>query len=204
MSEAFTAEDRKSIIITAVQVAGPGASDDAVSNEVKRIARLLGDTSPAHAAFHELDRQAEQRVGEPTWVPGTIVGFGKESLNKGVERGVIVLFTGVTEKNPDGKETFRSDILGSEGSEARALMKQVAASIGKKITLHKHLEKMAGSAQGHTVRVFRAIKVQGDDPQFDPGNDLYQPVWNSPDESTRKMLTRAVLRGAAKPEPAMV
>lgn len=193
MAETISAEDRQSIIITAIQVAGKGATSEQVSDEVKRIAGLLREGSPAHAAFDELDRIAERTVSID-YVKGTIIGVGVETLNKGVQRGVIMLSTAVSKHSPEGKEHFRSDILGdpTENTPSRQLMRQASSLIGSRVILEKHLEKKADGG-GETVRVARGLKAQGADENYDIHKVEYQPLYD-PQGKQKDVLIRATMQ----------
>lgn len=202
MSETFSAEDRKNIILAAFAVAGPGASDDAVAVEAQRAARLLLDGSAAQTAFDDLARQQE-RIDKVGHVKGTLIAIGREQLSNDVVRGVVVLFTGITQKNPSGKEFFRSDILGDATSNepGNVIMRQAQGLIGNVVVVHKVVEKMSDNS-GHGVRVVRGIKPLSPDTNYDANNPQYQAVWDNPDQSTAKMIGRTQFARVQALQPA--
>lgn len=92
----------------------------------------------------------------------TIFGVKIEPRTK---RGFVVVKSQPSDRNPDGIEHIRTDIVDGNPL-AEDLVLQVRAAKGKRALVYKHMEQNGDQK----YRVLKAIQVIGDDPEFNDEN----------------------------------
>ena len=154
MAIELTESLKAQIVLSAVNAAGPGATDDQIVAQVSRITGFLQEGSPALNAF---DR-AEQCAANTTQVKGFQGDVLFVDLEQSSNRPILFLRTQPSEHHPDGIELIRMDRTDSaDGDRVRDLAKLATSLIGHRVGVTVAVEK-AGTKN---VRVLRAIEGRG-------------------------------------------
>lgn len=155
MSEISNAQ----IILSAAIIAGKGASDADVKQEVVRLARFVSPGSLMHGAFYEAEKQAANTADMKVFT-GTVLHVDRETTSN---RFVLVLKTPISKFNAIGQETIRTDIDGGEGSVGRNLAQAAMQMIGHKVAVSVAIEQ---TKTGMKARVLRDIEDKGVDSEY--------------------------------------
>lgn len=154
-------------ILEAVRLAGPGAADEAVVDELRRIVGYLDPDSAIRYEFERMEKRASATEKSKTFI-ATVLGVDKEVSSN---RGVIYLRTLPSKYHPDGKEFLRSDRL--ENQDAREQMNKVRSLIGHKVRVTVAIE---GTGEVK-VRVLRGLVDEGVDGEYNANAPDFTPSY---------------------------
>lgn len=126
---------RQNIILAAVNMTGPvGDADDwdiKLKQNAKKVASLLSEQSPVNKALDAVE-------GADKFV-GTLVYVGKEAKTG---RGIAIIKSNPTDRNPSGLEGIRTEIADWEGQtgEAFAFAKSLKGQLGHRFVFFKEMQ----------------------------------------------------------------
>lgn len=148
-----TEEQRRSIILGAVSMAGPITEDvenwdRTVRNGIKRLSSMLGENSGESRLISMLD--------EAKKFPATVLYVGKENTSG---RGFIVLKTKPSKHNEEGVETCRTEII-KDNEEARALCRWLREIKGHRVLVYLEMQE---TKSGQKVRIIQHAEDLGED-----------------------------------------
>lgn len=155
-------------IALAFQVAGPGASEQEVADQVTRILNGISQGSPIAYAFESFEKRAEHVEAVKT-VLGTLVLFDVEESS---QRGVLFLKSESAHErwNPKGKEHARTERIDGKGPGLEVL-REAGKLIGHKVALTVEVQ-LSDSGKN---RVVTRISDRGVDENYNPSDEAYQP-----------------------------
>lgn len=157
----FTAEQRASILQTAILAAGPGATPTQVSETVAKVAFMMSPGSLTSSAIADVERRFEN-VEDWKFITGTIIHVDREVSSS---RGLIVTKTEPNQYNHNtGQELVRTGPTKWDDI-AKALAVSAVNGIGQRVTMLVAVEKMPN---GNKVRIVSDIKFQGADEHYQP------------------------------------
>lgn len=168
MTENTPILNKAETVALAYQLAGAGATEDAVAAEVTRILNGTSTGSPIIYAFDSFEKRAEG-IADTKTILGTIIHVDVEESS---QRGVIFLKSEQAHEkwNPTGKENVRTERI--DGKElGRPVLKDAGALIGHKVALTVNVEETPGGK----VRVTQRISDRGVDENYADGSEAYTP-----------------------------
>lgn len=155
-------------VALAYQLAGAGASEDAVAAEVTRILNGVSTGSPIVYAFDSFEKRAEG-IADTKTILGTVIHVDVEESS---QRGVIFLKSeSAHEKwNPLGKENVRTERI--DGKEiGLPLVREASKLIGHKVALTVNVEETPNGK----VRVAQRVSDRGVDAEYSETAEAYTP-----------------------------
>jgi hypothetical protein len=168
MTENTPILNKAQTIALAFQIAGPGATDQAIADEVTRILNATGEGSPIIYAFDSFEKRSENVEATKT-VLGTLLLVDVEESS---QRGVFFLKSDKAHErwNPLGKEHVRTERI--DGKElGRPLLKEAGRLIGHKVALTVEVQ-VSDSGKN---RVVTRISDRGLDENYNENAEEYQP-----------------------------
>ncbi|MFC4225413.1 hypothetical protein [Lysinibacter cavernae] len=169
---AFSTEVRQNVILTAIQMAGPEGTQSDIKGNVAKIANYLSPNSMLMSNFDQLEKQVNS-VEKFKFISGTILYVDIETTSS---RGVVILKTQPSQRNPNGQEFVRTDIS-NENPEVQDLVLLAHNAVGHKVVIKVALENMTNS--DNKVRVMKDMEDRGEDLELSSVNHFGLIDWNN-------------------------
>lgn len=136
-------------------IESPGEYQARVAQEAARIKVMTDAKSPLSKALDALDDKDTKVFS------ATIVKIEREASSK---RGIVTLFTGQTDKNPEGTETVRTERIDNPTGVVQ--VRTLQQLIGHRVLVWKKNEPMANDPE-RKVRILAHVEDRGIDPDFE-------------------------------------
>lgn len=156
-SAPLSAETKQSLILGAVNMAGPVGEDvlaweSTVKNNVKRLTGMMSEHSPVGKTITMLEESKK--------FVATVLYLGKEAKTN---RGFVVLKTKPSDQNPEGIETARTEIIDwdTKSGEAYEFGKYVRSLTGHRVFVYIELQE--AKSTGRKVRILQHVEDLGVD-----------------------------------------